>query len=125
MTSCRWAAGADPDFGSSSATAIPRSIDPRLTPVDERLRGPALSATVRVRMASPDLCGGFEEWLTGQFDIVEVFRCAGPFDYELRLSCGDPTRLTAIIGAIRDAGGAEKTETTLLLNRVESSHRTD
>ena len=73
----------------------------------------AVCATVRVRVATPERCAGFEQWLGGQFDILEVLRCTGDFHYELRLACRDLKRLHTTIAAIRQAGGAVETETTV------------
>ncbi len=55
--------------------------------VDPCALGRAVCATVRVRMGTTNRRAHFEQWLAGQFDVVEVFHCTGSFDYELRLAC--------------------------------------
>ncbi|MET3805405.1 DNA-binding Lrp family transcriptional regulator [Nakamurella sp. UYEF19] len=106
MTSCLWSA------------ALEEETPTRLRP--PAVSGAALSATVRVRLATSGHCAGFEEWLSGQLDVVEVFQCTGHFDYELRVASRDPQRLNTAIAAIRHAGGAVETETTLLSTRLDS-----
>ena len=87
--------------------------------VDPSALGLGLSATVRIRMAAGERHAGFEEWLAGQLEISDIYHCTGHFDYELHLSCRDPQRLRTAIAAIRQAGGALETETTLLAGHVE------
>ena len=86
--------------------------------LDPAMLGGVLSATVRVRLSTSGRCAAFEEWLEGRPEITEVFRCTGNFDYELRVTCRDARRIHAVISAIRHAGGAAETETTLLSGRV-------
>ncbi|WP_157963903.1 hypothetical protein [Actinocorallia populi] len=77
-----------------------------------------VEAIVRVGLAPGTAPASFERWSRSRAMTRAVWALAGDDDYELRLSCPGLAELSAELTALRGAGGAARTSTSLLLREV-------
>jgi len=81
----------------------------------------ALEALVRVRLVGCAEHEVFEKHLRAAPAVVDSWRLAGDYDYEVRLTCRTLADLDGAVNELRAAGG--HTSTTLVLHRVNLDER--
>jgi Lrp/AsnC family leucine-responsive transcriptional regulator len=86
--------------------------------VDPQASGRSLEAVVDLRLRDNGNRERFEQLLRDTPAIAFAAHLTGPFDYQLRLACGETAEIDATIAALKNHGGVKDTQTRVVLRRV-------
>ncbi len=87
--------------------------------VDESAGTRSLEAVIDLRLKDNESRPRFEQLLRESPVVVGAVHLTGPFDYQLRLACGDATEIDAVVGRLKNEGGVRDTQTRVVLRRVK------
>jgi Lrp/AsnC family transcriptional regulator, leucine-responsive regulatory protein len=86
--------------------------------VDDSATARSLEAVVDLRLAHEEQRASFEEALRELPAIVGAVHLTGPFDYQLRLACGEATEIDATIAKLKRRRFVRDTQTRIVLRQV-------
>ncbi len=86
---------------------------------DPSALGIGLRAIVDIRLAKDADVDQFEVLLADTEEVQSAYHVTGPFDYQVRMSCADVSKLDLLLRGWKRAGYADETNTRIVLNDVD------
>lgn len=86
--------------------------------IDDRAAGRSLEAVVDLRLRDNADRERFEAQVHELAAVAGAVHLTGPFDYQLRLLCSDPSEIEDVVARLKNAGGVRDTQTRIVMRRI-------